>query len=87
MLFKRGCTNVLFHVVAAMSSPLNPKLATGIVENFRSDYDTRFTADISKQMQMPDRLGAVDNAYDRFSQPLSHLHDGLLPSHGEIKDL
>lgn len=64
-----------------MSSPLNPKLATGIVENFRSDYDTRFTADISKQMQMPDRLGAVDNAYDRFSQPLNHLHDGLLSSH------
>lgn len=62
-----------------MSSPLNPKRTTGIIENFRSDYDTRFTADISKQMQMPDRLGAANNDYNSFSRPTNPFSDSMIP--------
>lgn len=64
-----------------MSTPLNPKLSSGNIENFRSDYDTKFTADVSQQMQMPDRLGAVNNTYDRFSRPLNVFQDNMIPSH------
>lgn len=59
-----------------MSNPLG----TGVIDNFRSDYDTRFTTDISKQMQMPDRLGAISTIYDAYMPPVNPLKDSTMPS-------
>lgn len=53
---------------------------TDAIENFRSDYDTRFTTDISKQMQMPDRLGAISTIYDSYMPPLDPLKDSKMPN-------
>lgn len=61
-----------------MSNPLG----TGVIDNFRSDYDTRFTTDISKQMQMPDRLGAISTIYDAYMPPVDPLKDSTIPSLG-----
>jgi hypothetical protein len=51
-----------------MSDAEEEKTAAAVAYDalFRNAYDTKFTTDISNKMQMPDRLGAINNYLDSF---------------------
>src|SRR6218665_2078444 len=70
-------------IMLFLANTMSNSHGTDAIENFRSDYDTRFTTDISKQMQMPDRLGAISTIYDSYMPPLDPLKDSKMPNLGK----